>query len=180
MELHPLKYAEKVSTLLLCPTEPRVEMINCLRNQSQDALIKSQKDLIDFWIYPKHGVPVVDGTSRGPLAVLPENPSLLLDTGKIFPLPMIIGVTQDEGLFGLAKIYEFFGNEKFRDTSFFTSEILARVIRALLKIEKDEDIQYLLDLVQENYFKNVNMTDGVSLAATITEMSEVSLSNHSS
>jgi hypothetical protein len=148
-------------------------MVDCLRKTDAQFLIRNQEGLLDFWCFPLHTVPVIDAETRGADAFLHDDPAAIMESGDFTPIPIITGVTQDEGFMPYAILHAMIGNEQFTNQTYFYDELIPRVLRDVLHDEEKEEIEIVSEAVRRHYFHGLNLSDETSAKMAISELSDV-------
>nr|AJP62564.1 carboxylesterase [Oxya chinensis] len=96
-----LQKAQKVATLVGCPTEPSAALVDCLRNVDDYTIVNTTYQFTEWFFSPIIPFrPAVEG--EGEDSFLPKHP---LDLKPHTAVPWLIGATRDEGyLFAAAFI----------------------------------------------------------------------------
>ncbi|XP_023016954.2 esterase E4 isoform X1 [Leptinotarsa decemlineata] len=107
-----LKNSEKLAIALDCPTQPRKDMVECLRKVDPVTIIE-QDEIFKVWDYDPMipFKPSVEPKHEG--AFLPDHPLNLIKSGQSMDVPIIVGLNTEDGSLKVA------GYENFNLTSEF-------------------------------------------------------------
>lgn len=86
-----------LATQLNCPSGPG--QLACLRGKSVQELLAVAPDGLDALRTPNPWLPVIDGT------LIPRKVTDMVRDGEVHPVPVLVGVTADEGRFFVAHSY---------------------------------------------------------------------------
>lgn len=154
IEKSPLEYAWKIAEGLQCSGRLK-SVINCLKNQSVEHLIRKQTDLLQYSLFPVRCAPVIDAGSRDH-PFLPELPQDIIKNRRYNPLPMMSGLNPDEGLlFYLWIHYE--NMAKMSSKTFLEQELVPGVIASMIK--NASQLDSIVKIIQEQYFGNIDYSD---------------------
>nr|CAH0100418.1 unnamed protein product [Daphnia galeata] len=88
-------YAKQLAKYLNCPQSNSNELLACLRKKPADQLVRFQKKIGIMQVFPVGFGPRVDIERESPF--LPAEPIKLMESKQIYPVPVIIGTTRNEG-----------------------------------------------------------------------------------
>lgn len=155
VEEHPRSYASQLASSLNCNDESSQTIVKCLRHKSSVDLISAQQAKLEYGFFPLRTAPVVDrGFRTEPF--LPDFPEILLESGNFTKVPLISGVTENEGLLFLMQILLQYSKEMAQDPRFLEDVILPQSIDAMT--DKEYSSKKILK-IKNFYFKNVNFND---------------------
>lgn len=152
VEENPAEYAEILGENVECPTGSPVELAECLRTKTTDELIIAQNEGKKIWAFPLRTAPVVDAEWRGEEAFLPDDPETLMDAGAFVQVPVLTGVTHDEGVWGAAIIYED-RKENLTHPEYLREELVPQILTEMTD-DKEED-EVVTDAIIGQYFEAV-------------------------
>ncbi|ODN05053.1 Esterase FE4 [Orchesella cincta] len=164
----PFNYAEKIGEIVGC-FGGSFELASCLQEKSIEELIEAQQSLISFSSFPVLSSPVIDVDWRGEDAFLHGKPKELMDAGAFAQVPVIAGVTHDEGLSIYARLHLEVGAEQFKDQDYFENQLLPDLITNLL--DNAEPLDVTVDAVKAQYFEEMDVENETK--RVITELSEM-------
>ncbi|KFB48753.1 AGAP005372-PA-like protein [Anopheles sinensis] len=96
-----LEKAIRISSILGCPTRKTDLMLECLRKRPAEDIVRHVPGFLDFLYNPfsPFGVVVEHGGKLNPHPFLEETPRKLMTSGKFTHEPLILSVTEAEGLY---------------------------------------------------------------------------------
>lgn len=147
------------------------ELAACLKEKSVDELITAQHELLELWVLPIRTAPVVDSEWRGDEALLPSMPEELMDAGAFVQVPVMTGVTKDEGLECYTDIHLTLGDEKFKHPEFFEHELLPTLIKVIL--DRDEEIDNVVEAIKHQYFEGLQSENEARMNTIISGLSDM-------
>nr|CAH0104239.1 unnamed protein product [Daphnia galeata] len=167
IERSPLEYAMRVADGLKCFGRTD-SVVNCLKNQSVDQLIRKQTELLQYSLFPVRSAPVLDTDSRDH-PFLPQLPIDIIKNRKYNPLPMMSGLNPDEGLlFYLWIHYE--NMAKMTSKTFLEKELVPGVIASLIK--NVTEIDSTIKVIQEQYFGKMDYGDSRHFVPRFSQLIE--------
>jgi carboxylesterase type B len=97
MSRNPKEMARRFGKSLGCPTKTSNHLLKCLLTKKTDEILDAMEPLVQWGYDPftPFGA-VVEPALPG--AFLAEEPELLMETGRFYKVPIIAGVTENEGL----------------------------------------------------------------------------------
>ena len=147
MQSNPMEAASELAARLECSGEKGVDIVECLRRQTQQDIILKANDMFMFFSFPRWFAPNVDGH------ILPDAPENLLTQGKFAKVPFIIGQTKDEGAFFYRLTLNSFNNGMYDDN--FIDHKLPRILPVLSGF--NTKLYPITRQVRKKYFVNVDM-----------------------
>jgi len=168
VERNPAEYAMELGESVGCSGGSE-ELATCLREKTPDEIIAAQQELLEIYIFPIRTAPVVDADWRGEDAFLPGPPSELMDAGAFAQVPVMTGVTQDEGLIGYASIHEKIETSKIKDSEYFENELLPQLLEAIMDDGRELDV--VKKAVMHQYFEGIDFENETK--RVISELVEV-------
>ncbi|ETN60431.1 carboxylesterase, beta esterase [Anopheles darlingi] len=104
--------AKTIAAALGCPTDDSAALLSCLRLRPAEEIVRQVPKLQDYLYNPFSplGVVVESSGPRNPEPFLTEHPRKLTREGSFHRVPLILSVTEAEGLYPGA---EFLGNERY-------------------------------------------------------------------
>lgn len=141
------------------------ELVACLRSKSTMELMIGAQHLTYQWVLPTFLGPVTDSDSRPALKqFLPDYPENLPVFNKV---PVITGITKDEGLTAFVKLSQQFSSEQLINPKFIASTILPHYLNLIMRPRKShftrpQFIQNLakqvVNVYQENFASDPLLT----------------------
>ena len=165
IERNPFQYMEQIGEALECFGTSE-ELATCLRTKSAEALISAQEGLHAIWITPMRATPIVDNEWRGDAALLPADPEILMDSGAFPNIPIMLGVTSEEGLLAYCPIRLEVGAQKFQDPEYFKQQLLPKLLFSLL--DDPSEIDSISKAVLGQYLEGVDIENDTKVV--ISEM----------
>lgn len=98
--------AQQLGASLNCSKESTKDMIECLREVPDSAIIKSLKQFLVF-ISAVPFTPFGPIVEKGPNPFLPDHPYKLLLDGKINDYPWVSSNTKEEGIYPVGCVYNY-------------------------------------------------------------------------
>ncbi|CAL8073630.1 unnamed protein product [Orchesella dallaii] len=165
----PQKYAQKIGEAVGCLGDS-YELASCLHEKSIEDLILAQQPLETYSPFPLHrATPVVDFEWRGDDAFLPGDPKELMDAGAFAQVPVIAGVTHDEGLNFYAEVHANVGAQQFKNPDYFENELLPGLLERMM--DTPDPLDVTVDAVKAQYFEELDVENETK--RVITELSEM-------
>lgn len=133
---NPLDISMKLGSKVGCFTvnNPQ-ELVQCLRFKSTAELMMGAKSLFTQWVLPSVLGPVIDKFSRPTgYQFLPDYPEKLPIVSKV---PVIAGITKDEGLTAFVKLSKEFSWEQLHSISSIEKLILPHYLDLIMRFRKD-------------------------------------------
>ena len=166
--------AYKVASLVNCPTNNHKHMVECLKQKPADVLVKQAAKFQPFLYNPftPFGVVVEKPCDT---AFLTDTPKNLLVNKKIKHLPWIASVTQDEGLYPAAELYNKIHlkalDKNWNDLAISLLDFNGTSVNYNTKVDIAEKIRkfYLQDkkISQETYFQLRNVSIIINLLSIL-------------
>ncbi|XP_054168154.1 cholinesterase 2-like [Oppia nitens] len=97
LERSPLMFAREVAKSVDCPVTSNTNLVNCLRKTHYSLLLNAQSKAKTFGEFPHRSAPVVERT--GTKRFIPDEPTILLNSGNFQKVPLIMGLNSDETAF---------------------------------------------------------------------------------
>ena len=160
----------QIGEALECSTGSSDDLRDCLNEKTPDDLVRAVQDTVKVWAFPLRTAPVVDNTSRDS-PVLPDMPEKLMAAGGYAQIPVLTGITRDEGLMGYAILHIQHGTDNFRDAEYFRQNLIPEFLENVFH-DKGEN-QYVTEAVFRHYFEGIDVEDAVEYKKAITELVEV-------
>ncbi|XP_058055237.1 carboxylic ester hydrolase-like [Anopheles bellator] len=93
--------AKRLAAALGCPTRKTLELRDCLRERPAEDIVRQVSSLLDFLYNPfsPFGVVLEQRTANNPEPFLEQTPHSLMVEGTFNKLPLILSVTEAEGLY---------------------------------------------------------------------------------
>ncbi len=133
---NPLDISMKLGSKVGCFTvnSPQ-ELVQCLHLKSTTELMMGAKSLATQWVLPSVLGPVIDKFSRQKnYQFLPDYPEKLPVVNKV---PVIAGITKDEGLTAFVKLSKEFSWEELHSISSIEKLILPHYLDLIMRFRKD-------------------------------------------
>jgi len=153
LQREPQKAAEELASRMECTSMKGEDIVDCLRRQTQQDIVKTASDMTTFFSFPRFFVPVIDGE------ILPDEPEKLLSSGKFNRNVRIMsGQNKDDGAFYYRLLMNVYGNNGMGgyDDNFLDHK-LPRLLPTISRI--NSKLYPITRLVRKKYFLNVDMDD---------------------
>ena len=147
MQRNPQESAAELAARLDCSGEAGSDIMDCLRRQTQQDIVRRTNDMFMFFSFPRWFAPNIDGH------VVPEEPEQLLQQGRFAKVPFIVGQTKDEGAFFYRLTMNSFNNGVYDDN--FLDHKLPRILPVLSSF--NSKLYPITRQVRKKYFINVDM-----------------------
>lgn len=97
--------AKKIAIAVGCPTESSKAILNCLRLKPAREIVKAVDQFLDFLYNPFSplGVVIEMQSENNPTPFLAEHPYTLMEKGRFYKVPLILSLTEAEGLYSGAE-----------------------------------------------------------------------------
>lgn len=143
----PMEAAAELANRLECTSEKGSDLVECLRRQTQQDIIKTANAMTMFFSFPRWFVPTVDGV------VLPDTPENMLVGGRFSKVPFVVGQTKDEGAFFYRLTINSFNNGVYDDN--FIDHKLPRMLPVISGF--NTKLYPITRQLRKKYFTNVDM-----------------------
>jgi carboxylesterase type B len=165
----PLPHAKRLAQELGCPTDDTKTMIAAIKSKTSEEIFGAFAKVALFpTLFPLHFTPVVDSSSSK--RFFPDTPINLLRQGEFHRVPLVIGLTENEG-------------EGFVDWW----NISAPIDRSVIETGLEKMIMDISDLrtnlpevanrVRQEYFEGVDLDNPEALRGALSEVFSDSLYN---
>uniref|UniRef100_T1IIA8 Carboxylic ester hydrolase n=1 Tax=Strigamia maritima TaxID=126957 RepID=T1IIA8_STRMM len=153
----PRHWAKLLADKVGCSSSANTtEIIECLRETSVQDIIAAGNDLNNVGMLTIWG-PVADGYFHSDL------PSKLIQNGKIAnPVPLIFGVTKDEGILFTPSVYNSFPE--------MSNEMIVQLLVTTLNIQPEQVTSDLVKLIKTQYFSSNDLNSKRKLLGAMTEV----------
>jgi para-nitrobenzyl esterase len=148
MQATPNEAAVELASRFECSaTEKGADLVDCLRRQTQQDIVKKSNDMFMFFSFPRWFAPNIDGH------VLTDKPENLLMQGNFAKVPFVVGQTKDEGAFFYRLALNSFNNGLYDDN--FIDHKLPRLLPVISSF--NSKLYPITRQVRKKYFVNVDM-----------------------
>uniref|UniRef100_A0A182QXB9 Carboxylic ester hydrolase n=1 Tax=Anopheles farauti TaxID=69004 RepID=A0A182QXB9_9DIPT len=149
-----LEKAIRIGAALGCPTRKTPALLDCLRKQPAEDIVRQVPLFQDFLYNPfsPFGAVVEKEGPYNPEPFLTETPRALLKAGKIAKVPLILSVTQAEGLYPGA---EFFSDQRhLEEIDSRWDELLPSILDYRTAVPDPKLRNRLSETIRKRYFPN--------------------------
>uniref|UniRef100_A0A182N7U2 carboxylesterase n=2 Tax=Anopheles dirus TaxID=7168 RepID=A0A182N7U2_9DIPT len=147
-----LEKAIRIGAVLGCPTRKTQEILECLRKQPAEDIVRQVAVFQDFLYNPfsPFGAVVEKEGPLNPEPFLADTPRALMEAGKISKVPLILSVTQAEGLYPGA---EFISELKYlEDIDSRWNELLPSILDYKMAVPDPKIRDRLSETIRKHYF----------------------------
>jgi len=162
-----LHLVRKIAEQLNCPISSNKDTVNCLRKRSAlDLLVKSSKNAEDFLAF----TPVVDKEANGANAFLPDFARNLLVNREFNQVPVVSGVTSDEGVMFLNM-----WRSEIMEGGKLNKEKLINLPLMVIFSKNIENGKKILEKIFEKYFQNIDLSNEIQVQTAAVHFFTASL-----
>uniref|UniRef100_A0A182MH74 carboxylesterase n=1 Tax=Anopheles culicifacies TaxID=139723 RepID=A0A182MH74_9DIPT len=148
-----IEKAIRIGAVLGCPTRKTQALLDCLRKVSAEDIVRQVPHFLDFLYNPFSPFGVVL-ERKGPLNTRPfltDTPRSLMKSGNIAKVPLILSVTQAEGLYPGA---EFISDQAYlQQIDSQWNELLPSILDYKIAIPESKQRDRLSETIRNHYFK---------------------------
>ncbi|XP_050074308.1 venom carboxylesterase-6-like [Anopheles maculipalpis] len=148
-----IEKAVRIGAVLGCPTRKTQALLDCLRKLPAEDIVEQVSNFLDFLYNPfsPFGVVVEKEGPLNPHPFLTETPRSLMKSGKITKVPLIMSVTQAEGLYPGA---EFISNPNYlQEIDSRWNELLPSILDYKTAVTDPKERDRLSETIRNHYFK---------------------------
>ncbi|KAF2892969.1 hypothetical protein ILUMI_13203 [Ignelater luminosus] len=153
---------KRLGQLLNCSTNSNKELVNCLRKVNAYDIVEQDKAFMEFSYDPEIPFkPVVEPDIEG--AFITKHPVDIIKSGKVANVPLIFGITTEDGAFKSAALYN---DSKLIDR--LNKDFNHIIPLSLLYDETstETDTNYITSKIKEFYFDNKDVDNTTVLQLT--------------
>lgn len=171
LQENPMAPADRLAQALKCP-DPEYhpdKTVECLRDRTAHQIVDAHRKFMRFAYLPVEFAPVVDVEWREEDPVLPKHPKKMIEEGKSSHIPLLVGVTTDEGL----TMYQMIRLQKIEEKIFTNATLATRgFLPDLLDSLTNEDVDghALAEAAIDSYFRDVRFDNARQVAPALTEL----------
>ena len=154
---HQERTAARLARALDCPTRNSAEMLSCLRAQSASEIMVAQASLYAWHPSRMEKEPMNIWSPRpdpeaGEAAVLPLEPRAAMSGGQVQPVPFLVGVTENEGIWQAANYLE---QSEVMDEFLQKFDDVGRHSLGLVNQVKSEDMGMIMGRIKDFYLSDL-------------------------
>uniref|UniRef100_A0A646QFK8 Carboxylic ester hydrolase n=1 Tax=Hemiscolopendra marginata TaxID=943146 RepID=A0A646QFK8_9MYRI len=165
IEENPSKFADSLAEALDCPHENRTAMFECVRKKRTKDIIE-QQTRIQKRSFLSVIKPVIDKHGRSD-PFLPAHPRELYEGNKIHHVPLIAGVTTDEGLSPLLW-FLIKQHTLLRNGTRFDHDYMPKMLNDMM--DNRYDARSLWDVSKSIYFRDVSFEEEEEIIPPLVEL----------
>uniref|UniRef100_A0A4D5R9V7 Carboxylic ester hydrolase n=1 Tax=Scolopendra viridis TaxID=118503 RepID=A0A4D5R9V7_SCOVI len=165
IEENPSKFATSMAEALDCPHENRTAMFECIRKKRVKDIVE-QQTRIQKKYFLSVMKPVIDKDWRSN-PFLPAHPREMYERNQIHPVPLIAGVTTDEGL-GPLQWFLIRQHTLLRNGSRFDHDYMPKMIKDM--VDDRYDARTLWDVSKSIYFRDVSFDQEEEIIPPLVEL----------
>ncbi|KAK6632434.1 hypothetical protein RUM44_007476 [Polyplax serrata] len=167
----PVKSALSIAKFLKCQSQNLTEIAKCFQTATVDDLIKAHAQF-ETKDMARCGTSLVVQTA-GSRKYLVEHPRVSYAKGKFLKIPMMGGITREEGTSFVAGFYYGQGLNKLNDSKYYERNVTRDVLRFCGGFR--EGLEIMADYLHNMYFQNITTSSFEQVAPGLVDMCGVLL-----